>query len=92
LEEQEQTDSKEKKGMLSDREKYIIVFLHSVNAEHTTDTSLEKLDSYCKILNIDINNDESLTLMKEIDHVLMDMIDLDKRYLQKLEEELVKKT
>lgn len=76
---------------LSNREKYIVLFLHAIHSDSDNSIAFQKLGTYSKILNLDINDQESIQLMQELDDMLLDIIELENchlKYLQKIQETL----
>lgn len=71
--------------MLSDRERYIVLFLHAVHSDADNKTAFAKMEKYANILNLQITNDESVQLMQDLDEVLLDIIDLEGNHLSNLQ-------
>lgn len=69
---------------LSERERFIIIFLQVMNTEKDNEKTISKLLNYSNILNINIKSDESLLLINDIDEVLLDIIDLQGSHLSTL--------
>lgn len=72
---------------LSDRERFIILFLHAIHSDENNSQAFVKLEKYSKILNLDISDVESIQLMQEIDDILLDIMDLEGEYLKKSQKE-----
>jgi rRNA processing protein Krr1/Pno1 len=69
---------------LSDRERFIILFLHAAHSDEDNSKAFQKMEKYSKILNMDINDKESIQLMNDIDDILLDIIDLENIHLKQL--------
>ena len=70
---------------LSNREAFIILFLHAAHSDEDNSKAYQKMAKYSKILNMDINDKESIQLMQDIDDILLDIIDLENSHLKQLE-------
>ena len=76
---------------LSDREKYIVLFLHAIHSDDKNNQAMHKLEKYSKILGLDMNDIECIELMQELDLIMLDIIDLEAshlKHLQKIKENL----
>lgn len=76
---------------LTDRETFIVLFLHAIHSQDDNKQAMIKLEKYSKILGLDINDNESIQLMQELDVIMLDIIDLEAshlKYLQKIRSNL----
>lgn len=69
---------------LTDRETFIVLFLHAIHSDDNNKAAMIKLEKYSKILGLQINDNESIELMQELDVIMLDIIDLEASHMKHL--------
>ena len=69
---------------LTNRERYIVLFLHYLNTNVDNKLALHKMKCFSDILALDLTEIETMEIMHEIDEMMLDLIDLEAHNLKLL--------